>query len=141
MTSIPGAIDVYQMRPAEMPMTGEKLHQLEEAGKYKVQDVPISKMVPTQTHLNPDAVASYKESIQAGELQESINLVKSEGKYYVYDGHHRIAAAEASGKTHVTAHVFTKRNLNWLRQPKVAVLVKVVFDNGEVLFGMPKESQ
>ena len=107
MTSIPGAIDIYKMRPAEMPMTGEQISHLKEQGKFKTQDVAIDKLIPTQTKLDPETVEKYKQDKPSE--REPVNVVKSGGKFYLYDGHHRVAAAAANGEIKVQAHVFTAK--------------------------------
>jgi uncharacterized ParB-like nuclease family protein len=104
MNKIPGAINVYKMRPSEMPMTGEELHKAKEAGKGKEKVVNVADLIPTQVHLNQEKVEEYKEGEEGD--HEAPDVVEKSGKLYLYDGHHRIAAQAQKGKTKVKVTVF-----------------------------------
>ena len=101
MKSIPGAVDLK---------TDKQLwRQLDKStnGPFTMENVEIKGLIPTQSHLNQDAVASYKDqSWQNRQAQHVFVVRRSDGKSYVWQGHHRIAAAALAGQTTVPAHVY-----------------------------------
>jgi len=61
--------------------------------RYKEVDLPIRSMIATQDSVNADFV----EATSRKTSQQIPTVVKSGGKYFVRDGHHRLVAASADG--------------------------------------------
>lgn len=66
------------------------------------EQVNIKDIVPTQKNLNADNIKNVKN------IDELIELFKVDDKYYVVDGHHRIANAILNGDKTIKAKVYTK---------------------------------
>jgi len=63
-----------------------------DAGDWAVQNIPIRSMYGTQKKINPEF---FPEALKKDDLPF---VVRSGGKYYVQDGHHRLAALAKEGK-------------------------------------------
>lgn len=64
--------------------------------------VPISKMIATQKEVSKSAVSRVGVS---GTGSGSVKAVEKGGKFYIWDGHHRVTAFKLAGKTHINARV------------------------------------
>lgn len=70
------------------------------ANRINQEQVDISKIVPTQKNITINNLKSI------GAVTELPDLVKVDGKYYITDGHHRIARDILSGNSKVNARVY-----------------------------------
>jgi hypothetical protein len=78
---------------------------LSERNKFPKETVPVSKIVASQpqSQLNIQKVAAISEKFNSNS-----NLpfaVEQGGQYYLFDGHHRVAAQISSGATEVSIRV------------------------------------
>lgn len=105
------------MRNSEMPVASAREQQLlrkavreqAESGEYKPwnenprQDVPIKDLLATQDEVAPSIV---QEKLRDKAYDDNdVFIVKHDGKYYVEDGHHTIAAAAQAGRPTINGHV------------------------------------
>jgi hypothetical protein len=70
-------------------------------GKFSVKEVPISKLIATQHHIDLHTLAN-KMKQHDPELPEVFEM---NGKFYIADGHHRIEAAKKNGKSVINVAV------------------------------------
>jgi hypothetical protein len=90
---------------------------LEYPDEYDVQRkrVPVKDVVNSQEHVHLPSVQRYAQSMRDGTWDETSNPPKlidlGDGKYIVIagEGHHRLAAHDMAGKTHVLADVYREK--------------------------------
>ena len=70
-----------------------------------VEDIKIEDLVPTQKYLTADNIDDVKDSLDDKVLKSTISKYK--GKYYILDGHHRIARRILNGEGTIKSHVYT----------------------------------
>jgi hypothetical protein len=63
--------------------------------KSKFESVNPAELLATQDYLNPDQV---RELADAGGESEPVQAVRHKGRLYLWDGHHRAAAAALRGE-------------------------------------------
>jgi uncharacterized ParB-like nuclease family protein len=69
-----------------------------------IETIPVKSLIPTQKDLD-----AYKLKDTSGVKDaKPIAVLKKDGKYYIIDGHHRVAAYIKNGDTQITVKVFTK---------------------------------
>lgn len=95
-------IDLGNTKPSDMPLTGESLSHMNDQGLYTEKKIAISKLSATQPTVSKSVVDKYTKSVN----KEPVQVVASKGKYFLYDGHHRVLAAQANGEKTITARVF-----------------------------------
>lgn len=71
----------------------------EKVGGLKIQQIPVDKLIPTQTGVKLDGVEYYinMNPNRWNDKYEVVRIVANKGKMYVMDGHHRVAAAILMG--------------------------------------------
>ena len=77
-------------------------------GPAELQHVPVSKITGRpQSYRNPSITANYRGEINRhGQVKDPVSLRPlRNGQYHIWDGHHRVDATEAEGKTHIPAWV------------------------------------
>ena len=71
-----------------------------------IQDVPVKQLVATQPTVWADTIEKYlKQPPAAWSTSETPLFVLRNGKYYVFDGHHRLAASILLKRPTVTGQV------------------------------------
>ena len=70
-----------------------------------IEHIPMDQLVYTQANVNTDRVKDI--SNLPAQLNKPVDVVRSGDKYYVLNGHHRVAGASYSGRGTITAHVFS----------------------------------
>lgn len=76
---------------------------VDEATDLPIESVKVSEIIPTQKNLTIDNLENTKD---VQNPDEPIVLIKEDGKYYVKDGHHRIANAILDGNSEIEAQVY-----------------------------------
>jgi hypothetical protein len=71
-------------------------------GDKKVENLPISSLNRTQDNAN--TLGSKK--VEANTSDEPVNVVRHQGKNWLFDGHHRAVGAMASGRDNIPARVY-----------------------------------
>ena len=69
------------------------------------QKVPIKSLQPTQDRVYADELQGRTYEIERGLAEPIIVVEKTDGKYLVVDGHHRLVACYEMGKDELTANV------------------------------------
>lgn len=82
----------------------ERLYDIETGLEH--ENVPISKLKPTQDKVYADELQGRTYEIERG-LAEPIIVVKTADKYLVIDGHHRLVASSRMGNEEINAYVIT----------------------------------
>ena len=79
----------------------------EKVGGVHIQQVPVDKLIPTQTGVKVDGVEYYikMNPNRWNDKYEVVRVVSSRGKLYVMDGHHRTSAAILMGYPTVPAEL------------------------------------
>ena len=97
-----------------------------------IKTVPVSSIVPTQKNLT---VGNLENTQEVTDSNEDIILLKVGDKYYVLDGHHRIANEILKGKENVTVRVSEyEQSIPKKNTPKT----DKIKDVGEVIHGAAK---
>jgi len=73
-----------------------------------VEDIAIEDLVPTQKYLTADNIDDVEDSLDDEVLKSTIS--KYNGRYYILDGHHRIARRILRGDETIPSHVYTVNN-------------------------------
>lgn len=78
------------------PSATRRLNCMMDQGGFHRVEIPISRLIATQPHVNPDFHDAAKKI--KGDGFDLPAVVKYEGRYYVADGHHRLMSAAADGR-------------------------------------------
>ena len=71
-----------------------------------VRDVPTDELIATQPVVKANVIkGAINKPLAVWSKQETPLFVYKDNKYYVFDGHHRVAAAILLGLSHVTGQV------------------------------------
>ena len=92
------------------------MNRLTADGDYLMVDLPLQGLIGTQDEVNDDfetSSARYDPSV--GEDRPAV--FKVNGKYYVRDGHHRLAAASARGESAAPVRLFDVDGAMGLAEP------------------------
>jgi hypothetical protein len=91
---------VFENKPERVP---DFIKETDPSAVHPTQEVSVSDIIPTQTNLNIDNLVKAQ---QAKEGDEKPVLVKVDGKYYLIDGHHRVAYDILDGKETIQIEVY-----------------------------------
>lgn len=69
-----------------------------------VKTIKIEDLVPTQKYLKADNLEDVTDTMDDDILKSSIS--EYDGKYYILDGHHRIALRILNGEETINSHVY-----------------------------------
>ena len=83
----------------------EILDKFDEMDNPPVEDIKVEDLVPTQKYLTADNIDDVNKSLDDKVLKSTI--VKYKDKYYIIDGHHRIARRILRGDETIPSHVYT----------------------------------
>lgn len=72
--------------------------------KQPLQEVRVKDLTFTQPRINVPRARDVIDKPR--QLELPVQVLRSNGKDYLMNGHHRVAAAAMAGKTHVRAHVY-----------------------------------
>lgn len=75
----------------------------EEFRTNPVVNIPVNKIVPTQTFINRNNLNAVKDNLKANNT--GAYLVSYNGLYYVVDGHHRIANRIINGDATIKGYI------------------------------------
>ena len=103
--SVDGKVNAEKMfgnkaKPKNAPIDGNG----PAAYLYKSKRVSLDKIAPTQTSVDTKGVKEYLTGNGRSSAAPKV-LLYPDGKYYVQDGHHRIAAALLRGETSMTVRM------------------------------------
>jgi len=86
-----------------------------ESDSVERKQVDISDIIPTQKNITIHNLKSTSKY-----MDEPVNLVLKDNKYYVMDGHHRIANSILSGNSSINANVFDSKinNTKFSKSPQ-----------------------
>lgn len=74
----------------------------------EIKDIPIDKLIFTQKWLK------FKKGFKRNE--EPIGVIKLDGKYYIYDGHHRVFLDMLDNKRTIKANLLDYDKFPWEKQ-------------------------
>ena len=83
----------------------------EKENELPIETISIKDIVPTQKNLTIPNLEEVSKIKYGTKINEPIILIKKDGKYYVVDGHHRIANEILKGNTNVEAKVYNEQSL------------------------------
>jgi hypothetical protein len=89
--------------PREKVSRVDKFFNENRTSELPKETVNVSDIIPTQKNLTID---NLENTVDVQNTDESIVLLKHQGKYYVLDGHHRIANRILEGNTQIDANVY-----------------------------------
>ena len=92
-----------EVLPRDVVSKADKYMEEGESSKLPLEKIDVSKIVPTQKNLTVDNLKNT-ESVKSS--KEDITLFKEGDKYYVLDGHHRIANEILKGNGEIEGRVF-----------------------------------
>lgn len=84
--------------------TLEMMDKNVDRSELPIEDIKIEDLVPTQKFLNADNIDDVKDSEDDDVLKSTISKYKD--KYYILDGHHRIARRILKGDKTIKSHVY-----------------------------------
>ena len=77
------------------------------------EQITLSELNPTQKSVSPNIIHNYMKKLRSGDKMRTPEVEKHGGKYYINQGHHRLAAAMGSGMTKLRVRV---RNFDVAKQ-------------------------
>lgn len=82
---------------------------IESKAGLPTEKVSVNDIIPTQKNLT---IPNLENTQKAADSKEPIYLIKENGKYYVADGHHRIANEILNGNNEIEAQVYDADKIN-----------------------------